>query len=342
MKQILVFCLCLLVLSCNQKVENDGQLGVEKPVEVLGVVLNMDNTFMQQLAAGWALPVDINGQEFKFTLHTEDPQGSIDREIEITETYMRQGIHAWVGYPINSEAMAPLADEMKKKGIYILTEGNHVPGQTMGMVTDERDGGLLGGRMFVDWWNENRPNEKPYILVLDFPVAEAAQRKPDAFVEYVKQNMPEAVIVGQQNANADVETAMNVVSNFILSNPELNFVFCINDSNAVGALAAVESSGRKDIAVVGCGGEDNVLPYLFHPLTEQKGGLAFEVAYEKSSIEFGHAMMIGLGQLFLDPDNVDYNIIDIGFTALTRDNVQEYVDRKNEWLKRIGDRPLEL
>lgn len=335
----LFVCACCLVVSARAA---EARKGYDIPIEALGIVMTMDHTFQQQMAAGWALPVEIDGVTAKINLYVEDPQNSIDKEITITETYMRQGIDAWLGYPLNGEAMAPLAKEMKEKGIFSLTEGNNMPHETMGMVTDERDGGLLGGEMFVKWWRENRPNDKPYILVLDAPTSEAFQRKPDAFVEYVKKNMPEAVILGQQDAEMQVEKAMNIVSTFILSNPEMNFVFCGVDSNAIGAMAAIESAGRTDISIAGCGGEDNILPFLYQDLTPKKGGYAFEVAYEKSPIELGHLMMTGACQLIMTPDKADYNIIDLGFTALDRSNIDEYVANKNHWLRLIGEPELKF
>lgn len=341
MKNWLTLLLCTLLLTVSARA-GEGRKGYDVPIEALGIVMTMDHTFQQQVAAGWGLPIEINGVTAKINLYVEDPQNSIDKEITITETYMRQGIDAWLGYPLNGEAMGPLAKEMKDKGVFSLTEGNNMPHETMGMVTDERDGGLLGGEMFVKWWRENRPNDKPYILVLDAPTAEAFQRKPDAFVEYVKQHMPEAVILGQQDAEMQVEKAMNIVSTFILSNPELNFVFCGVDSNAIGAMAAIESAGRADISIAGCGGEDNILPFLYQDLTPQKGGYAFEVAYEKSPIELGHLMMMGACQLIMTPDNVNYNIIDLGFTALDRTNIDEYVANKNHWLKLIGEPELKF
>ena len=319
-----------------------GVKGVDTPIEVLGVVLSMDHTFQQQMAAGWKLPIEYNGQNVLVNVHVEDPQGKIEKELEITETYMKQGIDAWIGYPLNGSAMEGVSKEMADKGIYMITEGNNMPNETMGMVTDERDGGLLGGEMFVDWWTKNRPNEIPHILVLDDPTSEAFQRKPDAFVEYVTEHMPEAVFVGQQDADMEVEKANEIVSTFILSNPEMNFVFCGVDSNVIGAMSAIEASGRTDIAVAGCGGEDNILPYLYEPLTDEKGGFAFEVAYAKSAIELGYRMLMGAVQLVMDPENADYNIVDLGFLALTRDNVDEYVADKNTWLEKAGYEKLDF
>ena len=127
--------------------------------------------------------------------------------------------------------------------------------ETMGMVTDERDGGLMGGEMFVEWWNANRKDEAPNILVLGDPDSEAFQRKPDAFVEYVTEHMENATIVGEQDSNMTEEDAMNIVASYITSTPQLNFVFCGTDADALGAMAAIEASGRTDIAICGCGGK---------------------------------------------------------------------------------------
>jgi ABC-type sugar transport system substrate-binding protein len=316
--------------------------GVDEPIQAVCVVMTMDHTFQQQVALGAQLPVFVNGKEVNMKVYAEDAQNDIQKEIEITETYMNKGIDGWMGYPLNGEAMGAVAAEMKQKGIFMVTEGNNMPNETMGMVTDERDGGLLGGQMFIDWWTKNRPGETPNILVLDDPTSEAFQRKPDAFVEYVKQNMPEAVIIGQQNAKMEVEAAMDIVSTYITSHPEINFVFCGVDSNVIGAMAAVEASGRKDISVCGCGGEDNILHYLYEPLFEKNGGFAFEIAYGRSAIELGNRMATGIAQLVMDNANADYNIVDLGFYALTRENVDEYVASKNEWMVKAGLEPLDF
>lgn len=335
MKKLVSLTLALVILGACTGMAL-AQKGIDEPIEVVGIVMTMDHTFQQQVAAGWQLPVVLNGQEILMNVYVEDPQGDIQKEIEITETYMAKGIDGWLGYPLNGEAMAAVSKEMYDRGIFAITEGNNMPYETMGMITDERDGGLLGGEMFVDWWNANRAGETPYILVLDDPTSEAFQRKPDAFVEYVKANMPEAVFVAQQDADMEVEKAMNIVSTFILSNPELNFVYCGVDSNVIGAMAAVEASGRTDIAVCGNGGEDNILHYLYEPMTADMGGFAFEVGYGKTAIELGYLMKTGLAQLIVDFDNANYNIVDLGFYALTRENVDDYVNMKNEWMGKAG------
>ena len=116
----------------------------------------------------------------------------------------------------------------------------------------------------------------------------------------------------------------------------MNFVYAGVDSNVIGAMAAIEAAGRTDISVAGNGGEDNVLPYLYKPLTPEKGGLAFEIGYGASPVELGFRELTGAVQLMMDKENADYNIIDLGFAPLYRNNVQAYVDSKNEWLKRLG------
>lgn len=193
-KTLALFLALVMLLTVSMSL---AEKGIDEPIEAVGIVMTMDHTFQQQLAAGWKLPVYVNDKEVNMNVYVEDPQGDIQKQIEITETYLAKGIDGWLGYPLNGEAMGTLAGEMKSKGIFSITEGNNMPNETMGMVTDERDGGLLGGKMFIEWWNANRPGEIPNILVLDDPTSEAFQRKPNAFVEYVKEHMPEAVFIAQ-------------------------------------------------------------------------------------------------------------------------------------------------
>ncbi len=44
----------------------------------------------------------------------------------------------------------------------------------------------------------------------------------------------------------------------------------------------------------------------------------------------------------MTPDKADYNIIDLGFTALDRSNIDAFVANKNTWLKRIGEPELKF
>lgn len=305
-------------------------------ISVVGCVLSLDHTFQQQLALGWGIEQVWDGKTVNIDLSVVDSHGDVETELEATENYLDKGIDAWIGYPLNTDVLADISEEMMNEGIIVITEGNNMAHETMGMVTDERDGGLMGGEIFVKWWTENRGDEDPYILVLGDPDSEAFQRKPDAFVEYVTENMENATIVGEQDSNMSEEDAMDIVSSYITSNPDLNFVFCGTDADAIGAMAAIETSGRTDIAICGCGGEDSIISYLYEPLTDENGGYAFEVAYGKSAIELGYLMMEAVVQVYMDPETADYNHVDLGFTQLDRSNVDEYVSNSNEWRERVG------
>ncbi len=325
----------------GEQVETASDQGTEDKatIRVVGCVLSMDHTFQQQLALGWQIPQSWEGKELNIDLAVVDSQGDVEKELQATETYLDKGIDAWVGYPLNADALGAISKEMADAGIIVVTEGNNMLHETMGMVTDERDGGLMGGEMFVEWWTNNRADEDPYILVLGDPDSEAFQRKPDAFVEYVEEHMENATIVGEQDSNMTEEDAMNIVASYITSTPNLNFVFCGTDADALGAMAAIEASGRTDIAICGCGGEDSIISYLYTDMTEDMGGYAFEVAYGKSAIELGYLMMEAVVQVYMDPETADYNHVDLGFTALTRDNVDEYVENANLWRERVGLEP---
>ncbi|GMA61600.1 substrate-binding domain-containing protein [Alicyclobacillus fastidiosus] len=66
-------------------------------------------------------------------------------------------------------------------------------------------------------------------------------------------------VVAKQTANFDRNTAMNVMQNILQAHPNINGVFAQNDEMALGALKAIQQSGKKGIAIVGIDGEQEAI-----------------------------------------------------------------------------------
>ncbi len=246
-----------------------------KTFKVLALVLTMEHEFMQQVALGYKIPP---ADGTKVQVFVEDPKSSVEQEVSIIESYMIKGVDAIIGYPIDSAALAPVLKEAKKKGIVIVTEGNHAAEEDVFCGLDEKDVGLFVGKSFVEWWNTNRPGETPKIAILDIPKITEPQKRATFFKQYLAENMPKAVIVAQQDAGGSAEAGLTVTESILQAHPEVNFVYGINDSCALGALAAVHNSNRDDVAVCGIDASDQACSELKKPLTAKKGGMAFSVA----------------------------------------------------------------
>lgn len=66
-------------------------------------------------------------------------------------------------------------------------------------------------------------------------------------------------VVAKQTANFDRSTALNVMQNILQALPTIKGVFAQNDEMALGALSAIQQSGKKGIALVGIDGEEEAV-----------------------------------------------------------------------------------
>ncbi|MEG0270836.1 MAG: hypothetical protein RR821_11360 [Clostridia bacterium] len=92
-KTLALFLALVMLLTVSMSL---AEKGIDEPIEAVGIVMTMDHTFQQQLAAGWKLPVYVNDKEVNMNVYVEDPQGDIQKQIEITETYLAKGIDGWL------------------------------------------------------------------------------------------------------------------------------------------------------------------------------------------------------------------------------------------------------
>ncbi len=299
-------------------------------IKILFIPFTMEHVFQKELSDGAAIPIE----GFDLEVIVKDPYGKIEKELEILETYMNQDIDGVVMYPIDSKALIPVVKELKDKGIWVFTTGNHVEGEHLGMGTDEWDGGILAADMFIRWWKENKPGVKPNILLLDIPNIPEPQRKMDAFKEVVSEKMPDSTFF-HVDSEGSTEPAMIGTEQYLQSHPEINFIFGINASSTLGGIAACEQAGRLDIVHASCGAEPPILALLKKPLSPQGGGVIWDIGYGKSAVQYGNHL-VEVAATVIKAGNISGQKIDIGYQEVWRDNVDEVIEVMQVWREKAG------
>lgn len=96
----------------------------------------------------------------------------------------------------------------------------------------------------------------PKVLVLEGPVGNTAStNRVNGFKQELAKRMPTAKIVNSVSADWDRLKAMNMTSDTLTREPNLNIVYAANDTMALGAAAAVRQAKKtKDILVIGVDG----------------------------------------------------------------------------------------
>ncbi len=82
----------------------------------------------------------------------------------------------------------------------------------------------------------------------------AARERGEGFMKSVDGS--EMVLLASQPADFDRTKGLNVMENLLAANPDVQAVFAQNDEMALGALRAVQASG-KEVLIVGFDGTDD-------------------------------------------------------------------------------------
>lgn len=107
------------------------------------------------------------------------------------------------------------------------------------------DGGYMAGKALAD-----ALGGKGKVAILEgIPgVDNGEKRKAGALAAFAEY--PEIKVVASQTANWETEQALNVFTNILQANPDLNGVFCANDMMAFGAINAIEAAGKDGKVLV--------------------------------------------------------------------------------------------
>ena len=68
--------------------------------------------------------------------------------------------------------------------------------------------------------------------------------RTEAFIAYLDANYPNVEVVAQSPTNHDAELGASVAKDFMLTYPDLDYIFCVSSNCALGAATAVQEMGR--------------------------------------------------------------------------------------------------
>ena len=109
------------------------------------------------------------------------------------------------------------------------------------------------GELAAEWIADKLNGEGEVAIVVGMPKAFAARQRTLGFNTWMKENATGIEIVAEQNADWDRSMAKDLAETWIKQYPDLDAIFCNNDTMALGVVEAVQASG-KDILVVGVDG----------------------------------------------------------------------------------------
>lgn len=241
------------------------------------VVSTLNNPFFVTMKEGAEKKAD----ELGYKLIVLDSQNDPSKELSNVEDLLIRGVKAILINPTDSDAVSNAIRVANQAKVPVLTLDR---GASRGdVVSHIASDNVAGGEMAGKYISEQIGADARVIQLEGIAGTSAARERGQGFMNAVKsENMN---LLASQPADFDRTKGLNVMENMLSSNPDVQAVFAQNDEMALGAIRAVQASGKK-VLIVGFDGTDDgiaaVKRGLLGATIAQQPGLIGEIGVESA------------------------------------------------------------
>lgn len=232
------------------------------------VVSTQNNPFFVTLKEG----AEAKAKELGHDLIVLDSQDNPAKELGNVEDLLVKGVDVLLINPTDSDAVVSSVKAANRSKIPVVTLDRAANGGTV--VSHVASDNVLGGEMAGNFIIEKLGGTGKVVELEGMPGTTAARDRGTGFNKAAAGKLE---VVAKQAADFDRTKGLNVMENILQAQPEIQAVFAHNDEMALGALKAIEASGR-DIFVVGFDATDDAVAAV------KEGKLAATVAQKPAEI----------------------------------------------------------
>lgn len=285
-----------------------GKDGGEKHYKFAYTCMDGTNPFFVTIEKKMKELVEAKGDE----LISSDPANDVSLQINQVEDMVSQNIDGIFLNPVEAEGITPALDALKKANVPIVNFDTEVADMSYVASytgSDNYNAGKVCGEDLV-----KKCPDGGKIIVLDSPTMNSVTDRTNGFLDAIKGKGFE--IVAQQDAKGNLEVAMGIAEDLLQGNSDVVAIFGGNDPTALGALAAANAAGLKDVKIYGVDGSPDVKSELASGSTLMEGtGAQSPVAIAEKAVQIMYDLMEG--------KKVDERY-PVETFLITADNVKDY------------------
>lgn len=214
------------------------------------VVSTQNNPFFVTLKEGAVQKAN----ELGYELIVLDSQNDPSKELGNVEDLLVKGVDVLLINPTDSDAVVSSVRAANRSKIPVVTLDRAANGGKV--VSHVASDNVLGGEVAGNYIVEKLGGKGKIVELEGIPGTTAARDRGEGFNKAIAGKLD---VVAKQSADFDRTKGLTVMENILQAQPEINAVFAHNDEMALGALKAIESSGRKNIIVVGFDATDDAV-----------------------------------------------------------------------------------
>jgi erythritol transport system substrate-binding protein len=211
-----------------------------------------DNPFFKAEAVGAEAKAKELGYDTLVMVHDDDA----NKQSELIDTAIGRGAKAIILDNAGADATVAAVQKAKDAGIMsflIDREINATGVAAAQIVSNNYQGAQLGAQEFVKLMGE----KGNYVELVGKESDTNAGIRSKGYHDVI-DGYPDLKMVAQQSANWSQTEAYSKMETILQANPDIKGVISGNDTMAMGAIAALQAAGRKDVIVVGFDGSNDV------------------------------------------------------------------------------------
>lgn len=289
---LLVSLMLIFITGCSleppewAKPKASGDL---KDIKIGLSISTLNNPFFVSLKDGVVAEATKQGMEVVVV----DAQNDSAKQSNDVDDLIQQGVNALLINPTDSSAISTVVQTANSLGIPVITlDRSADQGDVAALVASDN---VKGGQMAAEYIVEQLGKDTKVIELEGVPGASATRERGKGFHDIADKQLN---VVAKQAADFDRTKGLTVTENLLQGNPDAKAIFAHNDEMALGAIEAIQSSG-KDIMVIGFDGNDDALKSI------EAGNLTATVAQQPELIG---QLAVGAAKGVLQGKEVEANI----------------------------------
>ncbi len=242
---LMALAIVVMVAGCGSS-SNSGS--ADKKGGTIGVsVSTLNNPFFVSIKKG----VEEEAAKLGLKVKIVDAQNDPAKQANDISDLIAGNVSLLIINPVDSAAVSTSVDAANKKKIPVITLDRSADKGTVvaHIASDNVKGGEMAAELIV-----KKLGAKAKVLELEgIPGASASRERGQGFHKIADAQL---TVLGKQAADFDRTKGLNVATNMIQANGDVQAIFAQNDEMALGAVQAAKSAG-KTLFIVGFDGTDD-------------------------------------------------------------------------------------
>jgi ABC-type sugar transport system substrate-binding protein len=258
----------------------------------IGISMTWGHPYWQNMITGFKDEAQAQGKKRgqKVRLVFNNAEEDASKQISQCESLVAQGVDAVVMVPVQEEASVRAVRLINDAQIPVILVNRQIKdktGQAQWVCytgTDTYQGAKVSAEMLM-----KALGGAGNVVELQQVLGSNPQVVRSQALQEVLQDYPQVKLLSQQCFGSNEATAVTIMEDLLRAHPEINGVYAHGDNAAIFALKACEAAQRKDIKIVGMGGNKDALQAIRQkrlvgtsyqqPYEEGRNGLRCAVAY---------------------------------------------------------------